>query len=183
MPLLCIQYLPDDTPPKPLWMQILDRPCIVEHIFLYLAVGDILRMGRTCTAGRLAVIIFRNDHFSINRHLSHFFHHPLTFRSLQAATGTLISGSSTLQFLNRTLYANSNLDLYTHPSYAKEVRKWLIDVEGYQYLPKLTVDVASFEKVECVEWSPSYNASADPSMTHNNDGDEEYFYSGLHDIY
>ena len=183
MPPLCVQYLPDDVPPLRPWMQILDRPCIVERIFLYLTAGDIVRMGRTCSAGRLAVQIFRNDHFSINRHLSRFFRHPLAFRSLQAATGTLISGSSALQFLNRTFYAKSDLDLYTHPGYAKQVGRWLIDVEAYQYLPKSSADIQSFENVACVEWSPSYHASADPSMTHNDDDEEEYYYSGLHDVY
>lgn len=42
--------------------------------------------------------------FDINRCLSRFFTSPSAFRSLQARTGTLISGSIALQFLDRVRY-------------------------------------------------------------------------------
>ncbi|RPD63614.1 hypothetical protein L227DRAFT_496572 [Lentinus tigrinus ALCF2SS1-6] len=72
--------------------------------------------------------------FNINCRLSRFFDDPLAFRSLQARTSTLISGSTALQFFDRTLYANSGLDLFVHKPHRREVGRWLLQ-SGYTFVP------------------------------------------------
>ncbi|KAI0677691.1 hypothetical protein C8Q78DRAFT_1066155 [Trametes maxima] len=49
-------------------------------------------------------------------------------------TGTLISGSTALQFFDRTLYPESDLDLYVHMRHRREVGRWLLE-EGYKFVP------------------------------------------------
>ena len=57
--------------------------------------------------------------------LSRYFHHPETFRHLQATTGTVISGSSALQFFDRSYYAKSDLDLYVPLAWRAKVGQYL----------------------------------------------------------
>lgn len=60
-------------------------------------------------------------------------------------TGMVISGSVALQFLNRTIYPDSDLDLYSPLKYARHIAHWLVSA-GYTYAPKNpslpTVDIA-----------------------------------------
>ncbi|KAI0638623.1 hypothetical protein C8Q77DRAFT_1215387 [Trametes polyzona] len=55
-------------------------------------------------------------------------------QALRSRTGTLISGSCALQFFDRTVYPESDLDLYVHMQHRREVGRWLIE-EGYTYAP------------------------------------------------
>lgn len=80
-----------------------------------------------------AVDYFDHRAFNINKHLSSFFNDPIAFRNLQQSTGTVISGSNALQFFERTIFENTDLNLYVHPGHAKEVSSWLIATAGYQY--------------------------------------------------
>ena len=57
------------------------------------------------------------------------------FRSLQSRTGMLISGSTALQFFERTFYPESDLDLYVEHRYCKVIALWLVTV-GYSFEPR-----------------------------------------------
>ena len=50
--------------------------------------------------------------YIINNHLSRFFPDPIVFRSLQARTANLVSGSNALQFSDRTSYEEADTDVY-----------------------------------------------------------------------
>lgn len=54
------------------------------------------------------------------------------FRSLQSQTGLLISGSTAVQFFERTFYPESDLDLYVEHRYCKVIALWLVTI-GYSY--------------------------------------------------
>jgi hypothetical protein len=56
---------------------------------------------------------------------------------MQAHTGTLISGSNALQFLDRTFYEGSDLDLYVDNINREEVGSYLQSV-GYSFKPSNT---------------------------------------------
>ncbi|KAI0076957.1 hypothetical protein K474DRAFT_1707755 [Panus rudis PR-1116 ss-1] len=73
--------------------------------------------------------------FDINKFLTRFFDDPLAFRSMQAETGALISGSMALQFLDRSFYPESDLDLYAEQKNSKQIEKWLIEA-GYMFQPQ-----------------------------------------------
>ncbi|KAL6307092.1 hypothetical protein BKA93DRAFT_894058 [Sparassis latifolia] len=95
---------------------------------------SLLRVALTCRQARAAISSYMHYAFNINRHLMRFFPDPCAFRSLQARTGTIISGSMALQFFDRSFYPSSDLDLYTHMCHRREVGEWLIK-SGYKFAP------------------------------------------------
>ncbi len=72
--------------------------------------------------------------FNIHRILQRYFDDPTSFRSLQAQTGTLVSGSTALQFFDRSFYPESDLDIYVHMPWRLRVAQWLLD-RGYSFVP------------------------------------------------
>lgn len=107
---------------------------IYDLIFRDLSPRTLVRLSRTCHMIHEAVTHFFQRAYNINRHLSRYFPDPLSFRSLQARTGLIISGSNALQFLDRTFYPESDLDIYSHPGHVYEVLEW-IESLGYQFEP------------------------------------------------
>lgn len=119
----------------PLYAKLFARAPIYDLVFCCLSPRSLVRLALTCRAAYLAVAAFKNRAFNINRHFSRYFNDPVSFRSLQANTNTLVSGSDALQFLDRTFYPESDLDLYTHPGHSFELARFLVDAEGYHFAP------------------------------------------------
>ena len=88
---------------------------------------------RTSHAIREIVIGYMKTTFNADRLLSRYFDNPLSFRQLQACTGTLISGSTALQFFNRTFYPESDLDIYVPRAWRYEVGQFLLQT-GYKFV-------------------------------------------------
>src|SRR6267154_5799936 len=120
--------------PAGLLEQVFLRAPIYDLVFCHLSPRTLVWLSRTCRAAHLAVTCFFRRAYNINRHLSRYFSDPLAFRSIQARTGLVISGSNALQFLDRTLYPESDIDLYAHPGHVYELLGWLESV-GYQFQP------------------------------------------------
>lgn len=59
------------------------------------------------------------------------------FRYWQSQTGMFISGSTALQFFDRTFYADSDLDIYVEHRYCKPIALWLKSI-GYSFQPRKT---------------------------------------------
>ncbi|KAF7968755.1 hypothetical protein HWV62_29549 [Athelia sp. TMB] len=92
----------------------------------------------TCQTARLAVKAWFIRAYNINTHLRSFFSKPEMFRSLQARTGALISGSNALQFLDRTVYVDdhgehTDMDVFANPGHSQEISRHLIEVQGYTF--------------------------------------------------
>jgi hypothetical protein len=163
---------------------ILTRPPIFELIFADLSPGSLIRLGRTCRLAQQALTIFYSGAFNINRHLSRFFSNPVGFRSLQARTATLISGSSALQFLDRTFYPESDLDLYAHPDCAREVGLWLIQNEGYIFTPNLSQETEEFADLPWRPlWTPWLLTSPREDITTEDLHVDHYRIPGLQEIF
>jgi hypothetical protein len=64
----------------------------------------------------------------VNKFLGRYFDERdvLSFRSLQAQTGALISGSSALQVLDQTEYPESDLDVYVDLYETLKICEWLV---------------------------------------------------------
>lgn len=105
---------------------------------------SILRVGRTCKVAHQAVALYIKRAFNINRLLKRFFSEVIAFRTLQARTGTLISGSVALQFFDREFYPCSDLDLYVHMRHRREVGRWLMQ-HNYCFVPA-THQAVGFEE-------------------------------------
>lgn len=114
---------------------IFHSPPVYNGIFSCLSPPDIIRVGWTCRLLREAVADFQRLAYNINRHLTHFVQEPIALRHLQRKTGFLISGSNALQFLDRTFYSSSDLDLFAYPESAKAIGAHLIEKEGYVFKP------------------------------------------------
>ena len=113
---------------------LLNTKAVSDTLFNYLTPASLIRTALTCRAAKLAVATYMQGAFDINKHLSRFFPDPVAFRSLQARTGSLISGSNALQFLNRTVYKKSDVDLYVPQWNAKVMVEFLHSL-GYEYCP------------------------------------------------
>ena len=76
-------------------------------------------------------VIYQTNH-GVGRYFTvqEIFH----FRELQATTGAIISGSTALQFFDRTVYADSDLDIYVQHDRARDLALWL-DSIGYTFVP------------------------------------------------
>ena len=114
--------------------QIFLNPIVHDNIFDFLTPLEILLFSRTCRPFYNIVCSYIKRVFNIDRILSRFFADPVAFRALQARTGTLISGSSALQFFARTFYPESDLDLYIHSNWLPDVVEWMVQ-EGYVFVP------------------------------------------------
>jgi hypothetical protein len=85
--------------------------------------------------------------YKLSHVLSRFFTEDQSeeLRTLMSKTGMVISGSIALQFLDRKIYPDSDLDLYAPLKYAWHIADWLF-AAGYTYAPKTaslpTVDIA-----------------------------------------
>lgn len=110
---------------------------IYDNILYRIPAASLLRLGRCSRLTRRATKEHLRMAMGIMHHLSRFFDNTLEFRSMQARTATLISGSTALQFFDRTHYPESDLDLYAHPLHVKEVGRWLLDSEGYTFQPSI----------------------------------------------
>ncbi|KZT06468.1 uncharacterized protein LAESUDRAFT_725910, partial [Laetiporus sulphureus 93-53] len=117
---------------KPLFTdRIIHIELITDVIFSCCSPATLLRIARTCCAAHISSHAYIRSTFRIDP--SRFFQNPLSFRSLQARTGTLIAGSTALQFFDRTSFPNSDLDLYVFMQHCREVGLWLL-AEGYSYV-------------------------------------------------
>ena len=168
---------------NPVLQNLLTRPPVFDIIFSDLSPASLIRFGRTCRLARDAVSVFSKRAFNINQHLSRFFSNPIGFRSLQAKTGTLISGSNALQFLDRTFYPESDLDIYTHPGHAREVGDWLVQKEGYTFLPTATQMHSDFGLLSWLVWAPWTLTFPRTDIVWEDMHVTQYRIPGLDDIY
>lgn len=129
---------------------------IYDNILHRLSAASVLRLGRCSRLTQQATKDYIRMALDINRHLSRYFDNPLEFRTMQARTATLISGSTALQFFDRTYYPESDLDLYAHPCHLHEVGRWLLDAEGYTFQPNI-IQESDFDiesRMRRVFWGP-----------------------------
>lgn len=113
---------------------IVSNPTIHDLIFAHSTPATVIRFSWTCKAALLAARSYYRRAYNVDRHLSRYFRDPQAFRTLQARTATLISGSSALQFFDRTCYLESDLDIYTPLQSMREVANWLLS-DGYRFIP------------------------------------------------
>ncbi|CAG8952943.1 hypothetical protein HYFRA_00007658 [Hymenoscyphus fraxineus] len=115
---------------------------VFENICTHLGPRDIFFLRQTT---RQLFPIFETlfkTQWNINRQLSHFFKDPIGFRSQMAKYGAIISGGFALQFLERSFWKDSDLDIYLDGSDAyrdpEQLGKYLVDREEYRLVSMKT---------------------------------------------
>ncbi|TFY80351.1 hypothetical protein EWM64_g3658 [Hericium alpestre] len=134
----------EDRPSAALSEQVLGNPDILDIILAFASPATIIRLSWTCRHLLASKDAYFRRAYNVNRHLSRFFADPLAFRALQARTSTLVSGSSALQFLDRSYYAGSDLDTYVPYAHTRDVAHWLQSA-GYAYESANEVQAADLE--------------------------------------
>lgn len=119
--------------------------------------------------------------FTVNRVLSRYFTpvEVLCLHYLQSTTQMFISGSTALQFFDRTNYPQSDLDLYVEHKFRVNVVTWLMAI-GYKFQPRK--GYSSLEEQLAFSWSdtdPSVSAS-NPFFESRSNG---YFGRGVANVY
>ncbi|KAI0649612.1 hypothetical protein C8Q79DRAFT_997722 [Trametes meyenii] len=109
----------------------------------YLSPKDVLLLSRACHNTKQAVSCYIQVAYDINATLARFFTESNTssFRTLQARMGTLISGSCALQFFDRVVYPDSDLDIYVYPQHRREVGNWILGTR-FAFAPSRSQDLA-----------------------------------------
>lgn len=105
---------------------------------------DICRFSTVNREAHRIATDYITHRFSFLRILLRFFNteEALHFWRLMATSGMLISGSSALQFFDRTFYPDSDLDVYLVNAYVPLVSGWLLSV-GYSFRPSKEVTVTA----------------------------------------
>jgi hypothetical protein len=79
-------------------------------------------------------------------------------------------------------YPNSDLDVYTHPGFAREVGLWLIHGENYTFKPNKPQHGTSFNNVRVNGWTP-WNEAFNNGMTYSDEIFDDYDQNRINDIY
>jgi len=113
------------------------RPATTDDILLdNLSYKEVFRYSKTCKVAHQKVASYIRRKHKLETVLGKYFttDQILDFRHLQAMTGMIISGSTALQFFERVLYPESDLDLYVEHRYMQPIALWLASI-GYIYIP------------------------------------------------
>ena len=113
---------------------ILSRDSRSDLILDHCSPKSLIRLLRTSRVLREVVTKYMEKAFNIEKILARYFPNPSSFRFIQACTGTLISGSTALQFFDRSFYPESDLDIYVSKAWRVEVGQFLLQ-SGYQFVP------------------------------------------------
>lgn len=88
--------------------------------------ADLMQLRLSCSEMHYLIDYLISRFYNIDSILINYFPDLPRFRQLQAATNTLISGSTALQVFSRMRWSDSDLDLYVFSIHAQTVANWLL---------------------------------------------------------
>jgi len=95
----------------------------------------------------------------------------INFRKLQATTGAIISGSTAVQFFDRDVYTNSDLDVYVEHQTARSLARWLEQI-GYVFVSRQETEVQTLEMA--LDTNSDFRP-VDPMTELTDDAEKGYF--------
>jgi hypothetical protein len=124
---------------------------------------ELHRYSQTSKMAHQAVISYNRRAFQPDHILGVYFTSAqiFEFRCLQFETGMFISGSAALQFFDRTVYPESDLDLYVEKRYHASIACWLEKI-GYAYVPPAGSTAQS--RVSTLAQALNINGSSDQHL-------------------
>jgi hypothetical protein len=160
--MLTIKLAPTNTPLSRLRDRVFKNSDLMHWAFSACEIQEILRFSSINRAMHEIVLSYMMRAFNIDRILSRFFPDPNAFRVLQRQTATLISGSQALQFLDRTFYPESDLDLYLFPGREWDVGRYLLQI-GYTFAPHKH-QLPTFQATDKRGYKPDPRPTAYPKL-------------------
>lgn len=107
-------------------------PVLLRRFFSFWPVEDILALSATSFLLQGLYMRYRNDVWNIDRRLRSWFANPLSFRSVLGECNGIVGGSQALQFFDRDIYPDSDLDIFLKPG-AAFLMAWWLEAAGFRY--------------------------------------------------
>ncbi|KAF4630958.1 hypothetical protein G7Y89_g7175 [Cudoniella acicularis] len=117
------------------WEHIFKNRVIFDNICRHMDPQGILSLRQTTKQlSGLFDSLFKTQ-WNVNRSLKRFVDNPVGLRSMLARHNALISGSFALQFFERVVWDDSDLDIYVHDDDASinAMGQYLIQAENYKF--------------------------------------------------
>lgn len=103
-----------------------------KNICPYLGIGEIVALTRTCKKLSNLYQILLKRQWDVDAGLRRFVDDPLQLRSQLRKHSAIISGSFALQFFERVVWEDSDLDIYARADLAAiGLAEYLCEAEGY----------------------------------------------------
>ena len=118
--------------PKPTLISLLIVFPICDHLCYILPISDLINITRTCKRFSSLYQDALPRQWNVNKRLERFSQAPKGFRGQMGKSGALISGSFAIQFFERVLWKESDLDIFVeHGPKASNFERYLCENEGY----------------------------------------------------
>lgn len=118
----------------PTWNDVFLNSVVFDNLCTFLNPRDLFALRATTKQLSDSFDTLFKTQWNINRSLGRFSRDPVQFRSMMAKCDALISGSFALQFFARTVWMDSDLDIYieSYPEVKiKTFGEYLAAEEGY----------------------------------------------------
>jgi len=105
---------------------------VFKNLCSCLGIGEIVALTRTCKKLSSLYQILLKRHWDVDTGLRRFVDDPLRFRSQLRKQNAVISGSFALQFFERVVWEDSDLDIYAQAGLPTTyLAQYLRETEGY----------------------------------------------------
>ena len=104
---------------------------IQDTLWQHLGIQDIVNLTRTCKTLQHLYRRLVKSQWNLNKRLERFVTNPMEFRRTLGMCGAIISGSFALQFFERVVWPESDLDVFVHQDHYESLSTFLTMREGY----------------------------------------------------
>lgn len=104
---------------------------VFDRICSYLGIEDIISLTRTCKRLSSLYQVLLSTQWNVDRALRRFVDNPHQFRSKLGEYNAIVSGSFALQFFDRVVWPESDLDIFILDSRQEGFMAYLCESEGY----------------------------------------------------
>ncbi|KAJ7490408.1 hypothetical protein B0H11DRAFT_1912374 [Mycena galericulata] len=120
------------SPLSPLENLLLTSPdSLLVHALGFWDAPDVLKSAVLSSVMHGVVQHYKCLVWDIDKHFDSWFRQPKKFRPMLQVCGAVVSGSQILQFLDRTSYPDSDLDIFLRIGGVKKMGNWLT-AQGYR---------------------------------------------------
>ena len=130
-----------------------------------MGIKDLLSVSQTCTTMRLLVKAYWPIAFNLTQTLQPFLKADLitSFRLMLKASGGIVSGSTALQFLDRTAYSSSDMDIYVSSENCAILEHWLLD-HGMKKIRNDSIEISEYDRLREITSISDFQVPDSPKL-------------------